>query len=122
LVVVETVADPRPSTGTPVIRWLRDEDDMPGDFPSWWYLQPPATALPNLEALLSDLTGRLGIAAVTQDPDPFTNDLVLHGPDGSSARLPIVQRADDDYAIVLSSRMRSLLDRLHRNAALRAAS
>lgn len=122
LVVVETIREPRHLAVTPIIRWLRDEDDMPGDFPSWWYFQPPATALPHLDALLSELTGRLGIAAVTQDPDPFTNDLVLHGPDGSRARLPIVQHADADYAIVLSSGMRSLLDRLHRNAALRAAS
>lgn len=121
-VSVEFLRDAGPVPAAPAIRWLRDEDDMPGDFPAWWYLHVPAAERQRLDAQMSDLTGRLGIAAVTQAADPFTNDLVLHGPDGSREGLSIQQRADEDYAIVLTPGMRALLDRLHRNAALRAAS
>jgi hypothetical protein len=74
--------DGPPAIGpVPAVRWLRDNADMPGEFPAWYSLHTHVTDLRRINAILSNLTGLLGIAAMSQAPDP--DELAMHGPDGS---------------------------------------
>jgi hypothetical protein len=113
-VAIATFRDANPGSvaSWPAVRWLRDGERMPGEFPVWYYLHTQVNDLVRLNAMLSDLTGHLGIAAMSQAPDP--DELALHGPDGSLHMVPIEQTEHDNYAICLPARYRAMLDRAYR--------
>jgi len=111
-VVVERLDGPASVGSEPMVRWLRDADLMPGEFPVWYYLHTPAElTLGEINRALSEITHQLTLAAVSEAADP--DSLALHGPDGSLRDVPIVQIAADDYAIRLAPSDRAILERAY---------
>ncbi len=111
-IVVECLDGPAHIGPEPAVRWLRDGEDMRGEFPVWYYLHTEVADLDRINQILSAITGKLGVAALSQAPDP--DDLALHGPDGSLRIVPVEQSSANGNTLVLSPSDRAILERAYK--------
>ena len=112
MVVIEFLDGPAYIGPEPAVRWIRDSENMRGEFPAWFYLHTQVAELERISRILSIITGKLGVAALSQAPDP--DELALHGPDGSLRYVPVLQSSANGNALVLSQPDRTSLDRAYK--------